>query len=109
MEDCKSPGSAFEGSNPSPATIGLGDLGRNFGTSRSEYPLPSGVTLLKEKYTIITKSGYSISNVLVHIIGNRPCIGACRTEAIAITTDGIGMSGEGKDFPAIVAALLARK
>ena len=105
------------------AATGLGDLGSNFGTSRPEYAGASGVTLLKETYSIITKSGFSISHVSVQIIGNRPRIGARRPEAIATisaalggaevailatTTDGMGLTGEGKGIAAIASALVIK-
>jgi 2-C-methyl-D-erythritol 4-phosphate cytidylyltransferase / 2-C-methyl-D-erythritol 2,4-cyclodiphosphate synthase len=105
------------------AATGLGDLGSNFGTSRPEYAGASGVTLLKETHAIISKSGYSISHVSVQIIGNRPRIGARRAEAIstlsaslggaevailATTTDGMGLTGEGKGIAAIASALVIK-
>ena len=106
------------------AATGLGDLGSNFGTSRPEYQGASGTTLLKETLEIITKGGYSISHVSVQIIGNRPRIGARRTEAIATisaalggadvailatTTDGMGLTGEGKGIAAIASALVIKR
>jgi 2-C-methyl-D-erythritol 4-phosphate cytidylyltransferase/2-C-methyl-D-erythritol 2,4-cyclodiphosphate synthase len=106
------------------AATGLGDLGSNFGTSRPEYAGASGVTLLKETLSIINKGGYSISHVSVQIIGNRPRIGGRRAEAIATisdalggaevailatTTDGMGLTGEGKGIAAIASALVTRK
>jgi 2-C-methyl-D-erythritol 4-phosphate cytidylyltransferase/2-C-methyl-D-erythritol 2,4-cyclodiphosphate synthase len=105
------------------AATGLGDLGSNFGTSRPEYAGASGVTLLKETYLLISNAGYSISHVSVQIIGNRPRIGARRAEAIATmsaalgdaevailatTTDGMGLTGEGKGIAAIASALVTR-
>jgi 2-C-methyl-D-erythritol 4-phosphate cytidylyltransferase/2-C-methyl-D-erythritol 2,4-cyclodiphosphate synthase len=105
------------------AATGLGDLGSNFGTSRPEYAGASGVTLLKETYVLIGNAGYSISHVSVQIIGNRPRIGARRAEAIAklsqalggtevailaTTTDGMGLTGEGKGIAAIAAALVIK-
>ena len=105
------------------AATGLGDLGSNFGTSRPEYAGASGITLLKETLAIITQGGYSISHVSVQIIGNRPRIGARRAEAIATlsaalggadvailatTTDGMGLTGEGKGIAAIASVLVTR-
>ena len=103
------------------AATGTGDLGSNFGTSRPEYAGASGLQLLKESLNIVTSAGYSISNVTVQIIGNRPRIGARRAEAIAAissalggapvsilatTTDGMGLTGEGKGIAAIASALV---
>ena len=105
------------------AATGTGDLGANFGTSRPEYAGASGSTLLRETLNIVTAAGYSISNVTVQIIGNRPRIGARRAEAIsaistalggvpvsilATTTDGMGLTGEGKGIAAIATALVTK-
>jgi 2-C-methyl-D-erythritol 4-phosphate cytidylyltransferase/2-C-methyl-D-erythritol 2,4-cyclodiphosphate synthase len=103
------------------AATGTGDLGSNFGTSRPEYAGASGIQLLQETLNIVTQAGYSIANVTVQIIGNRPRIGARRAEAIAAissalggapvsilatTTDGMGLTGEGKGIAAIASALV---
>ena len=105
------------------AATGLGDLGSNFGTSRPEYAGASGIKLLKETYLLISNAGYSISHVSVQIIGNRPKIGVRRAEAIATistalggaevailatTTDGMGLTGEGKGIAAIASALVIK-
>jgi len=105
------------------AATGLGDLGSNFGTSRPEYAGASGAQLLKETYLLISNAGFSISHVSVQVIGNRPRIGARRVEAIATisaalggaevailatTTDGMGLTGEGKGIAAIASALVTR-
>jgi 2-C-methyl-D-erythritol 4-phosphate cytidylyltransferase/2-C-methyl-D-erythritol 2,4-cyclodiphosphate synthase len=103
------------------AATGTGDLGSNFGTSRPEYAGASGLQLLRETLSIVTEAGYSIANVSVQIIGNRPRIGARRAEAIttistalggapvsilATTTDGMGLTGEGRGIAAIASALV---
>jgi 2-C-methyl-D-erythritol 4-phosphate cytidylyltransferase/2-C-methyl-D-erythritol 2,4-cyclodiphosphate synthase len=105
------------------AATGTGDLGSNFGTSRPEYAGASGTQLLQETLSIITQAGFSISNVSVQIIGNRPRIGARRAEAIAAlssalggapvsilatTTDGLGLTGEGRGIAAIASALVTK-
>lgn len=103
------------------AATSTGDLGSNFGTSRPEYAGATGATLLAETLGIITSAGYSISNVTVQIIANHPRIGLRRAEAIgaislalggasvsisATTTDGMGLTGEGKGIAAIATALV---
>lgn len=106
------------------AASGLGDLGSNFGTDKEEYKGASGITLLKETLALIEKTGFTISHVSVQVIGNRPKIGSRRTEAIATlskalggaevallatTTDGMGLTGEGKGIAAIASALIFSK
>ena len=106
------------------AASGLGDLGSNFGTNKPEYKGASGTTLLKQTLVLVEKAGYRISHVSVQVIGNRPKIGARRTEAIAAlsealsgaevallatTTDGMGLTGEGKGIAAIASALIYSK
>jgi 2-C-methyl-D-erythritol 4-phosphate cytidylyltransferase/2-C-methyl-D-erythritol 2,4-cyclodiphosphate synthase len=82
------------------------------------------VQLLQETLQIINRGGYTISNVTVQIIGNRPKIQARRAEAIAAlsqalggaaislsatTTDGMGLTGEGKGIAAIASALVFKR
>ena len=106
------------------SATGLGDLGSNFGVSDPQYSGASGATLLAETLTRISKAGYTINNVAVQIVCNKPKIGPRRAEAIsalskalggapvsvtATSTDGLGFTGEGKGISAIATALVARK
>jgi len=106
------------------AAAQLGDLGTNFGTDKPEYAGASGVTLLKETMQKVSAAGYSISNITVQIIGNRPKLAGRRSEAIATmsaalgganvsvlatTTDGMGITGEGRGIAAIASALLIKQ
>ena len=106
------------------SATGLGDLGSNFGTSDPKYAGASGVTLLQETLVRVTAAGYSIQNVAVQIVCNKPKIGSRRNEAIAAlsqalggapvsvtatSTDGLGFTGEGKGISAIATALVQKR
>ena len=101
----------------------IGDLGSNFGVDDPKYSGSSGAILLAEAARRVNARGFVISNISVQIIGNRPKIGPRRkdaSEAIsralgdvpvaisATTTDGLGMTGEGKGLAAIATALVYR-
>lgn len=105
------------------AAANIGDLGSNFGTSKPEYAGASGAKLLGETLNLVSAAGFKIQNVTVQIVGNRPKIGARRLDAIAkisralggaqvsvsaSTTDGLGLTGEGKGIGAIATALIVR-
>jgi 2-C-methyl-D-erythritol 4-phosphate cytidylyltransferase/2-C-methyl-D-erythritol 2,4-cyclodiphosphate synthase len=99
----------------------LGDLGSNFGTNNLKYAGASGDKLLTETVERVRAAGYSINNVSLQIVGNRPNIASRRAEIIkvlaavlgdaavsvsATTTDGLGFTGEGRGISAIATALL---
>ena len=103
------------------AAANIGDLGSNFGTSKPEYAGASGEKLLGESLNLVRAAGFEIQNVAVQIVGNRPKIGPRRNDAIAkiskvlggvqvsvsaTTTDGLGLTGEGKGIGAIATALI---
>jgi 2-C-methyl-D-erythritol 4-phosphate cytidylyltransferase/2-C-methyl-D-erythritol 2,4-cyclodiphosphate synthase len=105
------------------AAANIGDLGSNFGTSKPEYAGASGEKLLGESLNLVRAAGFEIQNVAVQIVGNRPKIGPRRNDAIAkiskvlggvqvsvsaTTTDGLGLTGEGKGIGAIATALIVR-
>jgi 2-C-methyl-D-erythritol 2,4-cyclodiphosphate synthase len=104
------------------SAAGLGDLGSNYGSNDPQWAGADSRALLVETLRRVRGAGWTVGNVAVQLIGNRPRLGSRRGEAesalaadhgivvtiSATTTDGLGLTGRGEGVAAIATALLSR-
>lgn len=104
------------------SAAGLGDLGSVFGTNDPRFEGAHGGVFIRETVALVTAAGFSINNVAVQVIGNRPRISERRVEleahlsalvgapvrVSASTSDGLGFTGRGEGVTAIATALVTR-
>ena len=102
---------------------GLGDIGQYFPSSDMKYKNISSITLLESTLEIITAAGWTIGNIDVTIIAQKPQISTfieliktslsaalnIKSSLInikATTTDGLGFIGQGKGIACQSVALI---
>lgn len=100
---------------------GIGELGTVFGTDRPEWKGASGAALLGEAVRFVREGGWTIENVSIQIIGQKPRFAPRKDEAqeamtkivgapvllSATTTDHLGALGRVEGIAALATALLS--
>lgn len=104
------------------AAAGLGDIGSNFGVDKPEYAGANGSVFIAETLRLLAKQGWSVVNVSVQLIGNKPKLSPRREEVEqalsalvgapvsvgATTTDGLGFLGSSEGVGAVATALIEK-
>ena len=104
------------------SAAGLGDIGGNFGTDDPRFAGAHGDVFLCATVRLVNDAGFTVENVAVQIIGNKPKVAPRRiliqermsdlvgapVSISATTTDGLGFTGRGEGVTAIATALLSR-
>jgi 2-C-methyl-D-erythritol 4-phosphate cytidylyltransferase/2-C-methyl-D-erythritol 2,4-cyclodiphosphate synthase len=102
------------------AAAGLGDIGSNFGVDKPEYAGANGSVFITETLNLLHHAGWSVVNVSVQLIGNKPKLSPRRAEVEkalsalvgapvsvgATTTDGLGFLGSSEGVGAVATALI---
>lgn len=103
------------------SAAGLGDIGGRFGTSDARFADAHGDVFIEETVRLVADAGFTVVNVAVQLLANRPRLAGRREEleqnlsalvgapvsVSASTTDGLGFTGRGEGVTAIATALLS--
>ncbi|MBW4032697.1 MAG: 2-C-methyl-D-erythritol 4-phosphate cytidylyltransferase [Acidobacteria bacterium] len=102
------------------SAAGLGDMGARFGTADPQFAGAPSETFLRQTLALVTGAGFSVVNVAVQLVANRPKLSGRRDEievrlsevigapvsVSATTADGLGFTGRGEGVSALATALL---
>jgi 2-C-methyl-D-erythritol 4-phosphate cytidylyltransferase/2-C-methyl-D-erythritol 2,4-cyclodiphosphate synthase len=103
------------------SAAGLGDMGARFGTADPRFLDAASEVFLHETLLLVTGAGFTVLNVAVQLVGNRPKLSDRRGEieaklsevigapvsVAATTSDGLGFTGRGEGVSALATALLS--
>jgi 2-C-methyl-D-erythritol 4-phosphate cytidylyltransferase/2-C-methyl-D-erythritol 2,4-cyclodiphosphate synthase len=102
------------------SAAGLGDIGGRFGTDDPRFAGAHGDVFVCATVRLLRDAGFTIDNVAVQLVGNRPRVSPRRAlmeermsalvgspvSISATTTDGLGFTGRGEGVTAIATALV---
>ncbi len=105
---------------------GLGDIGRHFPDTDPSYKGISSLVLLKKVLELVDKAGYSIGNIDVTVVAQKPRIAPYKDQMIktisqhtglrpsqisikATTTEGLGFAGRGEGIGVYAVSLIYKK
>ncbi len=103
------------------SAAGLGDMGARFGTDDPRFAGAASELFLHETLLLVAGAGFTVVNVAVQLVANRPKLSARRDEiegrltellgapvsVAATTSDGLGFTGRGEGVSALATALLS--